>query len=1299
MNPGRGAGLSPDHPWPGLASFDEADHDYFRGRELESAELLQRVRRTTLTVLFGRSGLGKTSLLRAGLFPMLRALDFLPVPLRLDFSADAPAPRQQLWRALQDACQAHRVQAPAPAPGDAPWTHFQRRSTEFWSELNRPLTPVLVLDPFEELFTLGRQDAATTAASAAFLADLADLVENRPPAAVRERLERDPSVAPQYEFRRATVHVVLSFREDFLAEVEELKAVMPSLMGNRLRLLPMDGRQAYTVVTGPGGALVDDQVARRILRLAWRNEPEPPVAVEDFGRIEIDPALLSVVCTELNHKRLHAQPPLARITATLLAGADREILAGFYERATGGFDPRVRAFIEDELITDRGYRDSHDWEDALLLPGVAAPTLESLVAGRLLRLEERQGRRRIELAHDVLTRVVMASRDRRRAQEAEADLRRREEAAARQQRRNRRNGALVLVGVFVLLVLGVVSSWEAWRAREAKTAADAAQAAARDADAASRRLLAEAQVARGAARDESVRADAMAGQAREQEQKARILAARIRSSRLLAGADRLPAGRPDAALLLDIEALRRSAGLDAQGALLARLLERGRSLVYLDAPSDLRRRVLAVAFRPDGQLMATAGYDHVVTLWNPGSGRVVRRLVGHSDAITSLAFSPDGRRLLSGSLDRTLRMWDVERGETVAQFGDGSTEIWAVAFSPDGRLLASGGGGKADEPGDDFTIRLWNAADGREVGRLQGHKDMLQGVAFSPDGRYLVSAGLDGHLLRWEVATRQSAGEFEDASDGNPSQGAIFAIAFSPDGRRLAVGREGGRVELWNAVSLSRSRAWKGHEDDVYGIAFSPDGQRLATAAKDGFAIVWDVAPAAPLTWNDRTPGRIPVGLRGLAVNDLSTRILAKLGGHVTAAIAVAFNPGGTGLVSASGDGGIFLWNLEDRRPLRILGMAASGPHEQALSPDGGQVASVEGDGSIVLLELASGRVRATLAGPGPQVRCLAFSPDGRWLATGGEGPIPAVATLHVEERPRGPGLVVLWDVARSAPVAKLEAGINGFSSLAFRPDGRQLVAVDEAGRVYLWDLPGGRPPRRLDDDAFDEATQVAYAPDGRRLAIGRHSGAVDLLDPGRLVRWKTLGAGKTPVTGLVFEPDGRRLAAAHFDGSIELWDLAEASFPDRLTDHKKAVRTLAFSADGQRLASGDDDGVVLLWEVEERNAPTALAGLATGGPRGAGDRVQFAARRPWNDAAAVDMVAFGAGGRELFAGASDGSLAAWVLSPGELVDLACHTAHRNLSRREWRQWVSAEEPYRKTCERFPVPDPEAESEAGRQQR
>src|SRR6185295_15457570 len=227
-------GLSPDNPWPGLDPFDETDRDYFHGRAAESGELLRLVRRELLTVLFGRSGLGKTSLLKAGLFPLLREEDYLPVYVRLDHAEGAPALREQVFRGLKSACDAEGVRSGQPTGDESLWSFFHRRDAELWSERNRcPVTPVIVFDQFEEIFTLGEEDEASRVQSAAFLAELGDLVENRPPEAVRVALKADSMAARGFDFKRAAVKLVLSFREDFLAEIEELKGRIPSLMYNR----------------------------------------------------------------------------------------------------------------------------------------------------------------------------------------------------------------------------------------------------------------------------------------------------------------------------------------------------------------------------------------------------------------------------------------------------------------------------------------------------------------------------------------------------------------------------------------------------------------------------------------------------------------------------------------------------------------------------------------------------------------------------------------------------------------------------------------------------------------------------------------------------------------------------------------------------------------------------------------------------------------------------------------------------------------------------------------------------------
>jgi tetratricopeptide (TPR) repeat protein len=427
MESGEAQRLDRENPWPGLMPFSEAAQEFFHGREANAAELARRVRRELLTVLFGKSGLGKTSLLNAGLFPLLRAGDFLPVYLRLDFQNAQRSPVEQIAAALADNLAAHQVDGRPPAPGETLWGFFHDKQTEFWSRRNRLVTPVLVFDQFEEIFTLG-QDSATAQALAA---ELAALIENRPPEVVREALERDPDSAGRYDFAKEACKVVIALREDFLPELEGLQRQIPSIMNNRMRLMRMNGLQAREVILRSGGHLVDEQVAERIIAFVAASHERTASAADEaeLAPLEIEPALLSIVCRELNNKRRRAAQD--KITPDLLDGAQEEIVADFYASSLAGLDPAVQFFIEDELLTAGGYRDSRPLADALMVPGVTRAAIDTLVARRLLRIEERFGTQWIELTHDLLTEVIRQRRDQRReAQEGEAQRERAERAEA-----------------------------------------------------------------------------------------------------------------------------------------------------------------------------------------------------------------------------------------------------------------------------------------------------------------------------------------------------------------------------------------------------------------------------------------------------------------------------------------------------------------------------------------------------------------------------------------------------------------------------------------------------------------------------------------------------------------------------------------------------------------------------------------------------------------------------------------------------------------------------------------------------
>jgi hypothetical protein len=434
-----GGVVDPSHPWLGLASFSEETRAYFYGREEEVAELARRIQRKLLTVLFGQSGLGKTSILRAGIVPRLRTQGYCPVYVRIDYGPDAPAAARQIKDAVlrETTAAGTWTRAGVAEEDESLWEFFHHRDDILHDAQGQVLTPLLIFDQFEEIFTLAQGDDLGRQRAAAFLQGLAELVENRPSRALEARLEFDDTAIERFDFARSDYRVLITLREDYLAHLESLKSEMPSITQNRMRLAPMTGQQALAAVTRPGGKLVSEEVAEAIVRFV--------AGGSELAHAQVEPSLLSLICRELNDKRVAAGR--SEISLDLLAGSHASILADFYERALADQPAAVRNVIEDVLLTTSGYRENVAEErllDALAAAG-AAPDARSVLAllvnRRLLRIEERLDVRRVELTHDVLCGVVRTSRAVRQEREQHAIAER--EILAQRERETATRQALV----------------------------------------------------------------------------------------------------------------------------------------------------------------------------------------------------------------------------------------------------------------------------------------------------------------------------------------------------------------------------------------------------------------------------------------------------------------------------------------------------------------------------------------------------------------------------------------------------------------------------------------------------------------------------------------------------------------------------------------------------------------------------------------------------------------------------------------------------------------------------------------
>ena len=488
--------LDSQNPWPGLTAFTEKQHDFFYGRSLESHDLFACVKRERLTVLFGKSGLGKTSLLQAGLFPQLREADYLPVYVRLSYEDSAAPFDTQLGMALGAAIEsANFAEVALPQQGETVWEYLHRRGGNLINDAGNVVMPVLIFDQFEECFTLAARKDFSSRLANEFLPGLGDMIENRIPASLTKKLTEDRDLAKRYDLEAHGCRILITLREDYLANLEALRDSMPSLVyiDNRMRLTEMTGEQALSVVLDPSPNLVDPDVAESIVRFvagAHTDSADGDIRTLDtlpLKTLEVAPAILSLFCSQLNEERLKT-PGMSKITRALVLSQGVTIIEDFYKKCIAGMHPAVRRLIEDRLLTSAGYRDNIDLAEArstLERAGARPSYIDDLVRLRLLQIEDHRGVPRLELTHDVLAEPVKHSRDdykkeqqREAAQQQERDaLLRAKEAQEEALKRTRSLQKLVAAAIAVCLVLAAAVVFAVIKSKAASANAASAQQA------------------------------------------------------------------------------------------------------------------------------------------------------------------------------------------------------------------------------------------------------------------------------------------------------------------------------------------------------------------------------------------------------------------------------------------------------------------------------------------------------------------------------------------------------------------------------------------------------------------------------------------------------------------------------------------------------------------------------------------------------------------------------------------------------------------------------------------------------
>lgn len=1113
---------------PGLVtaaqSVSVAQEIVASGRQQDVNRLIERITRSDckLSVIYGQSGVGKSSTVRAGLVPALKQLtiearDILPLLLDVYTDWDG-ALRRQLLAAIPD----------RPPLDTDPLNSYSLDGNssvelilkQFQQYVDQNLLVVLIFDQFEEFFFVYK-DREKRLIFYQFLSRCLNL---------------------------PFVKVVLSLREDYLHFLLEF---------NRLGSLDVIDNN-----------ILDREILYYLGNFSCADARLVIQSLTERSQVYLEPLLIETLVQDLAGQTGEVRPIELQIVGAQLETEKITTLDQYQQQGTK--EKLVERFLEGVvqdcgrenestarlvlyLLTDENGTRPLKTRAELAADLVAEVSqldgiLEILVASGLVFLLPDVPTDRYQLVHDYLVLFIrqqqglglLAELKKLRQQEqlsqAEIERLRNEKqllaelSEAKEQRKrseDRLNRFLrwMLVGASVGLLALAYLAVQAIRAEQ--------RAQARRIDALNQKQRAEVN---------QIQAMSISAEAILPNDQLEALLTSVKMGKLLQDT----ADLPESIRLKGVSALQQT---------VYEVQERNRLQEHTD-------QVHHVSFSPDGNYLASASQDHTVRLWT-AAGQLLKVLKGHTDTVRSVAFSPDGKQIASAGDDFKIKIWNLD-GTNLYTISGHKAEVYSVRFSPDGKQLASAS--------LDGTVKLWNR-QGKLIRSLNRSGSQMFSLAFSPDSRFLVAAGRNGLIQLWE-----SDGSWVATLGGH--DGSVYSVGFSPDSKTIVSASSDRSLKLWNTngvllstlvghndevwsakfspdgrtiASASSDRTIKlwsrngrllrtlaGHGDWVYDVDFRPDGQMLASGSRDKTVRFWSAKSTLRqnFTGHDDTVWNVhfsPDGKTLLSASadatlklwNLDGRLLNTLQGHTGSVISAKFHPSGRMLVSGGTDETVRLWSTDGKLLNTIKGHTGE-VYSVSFSPDGKQIVSGGLDGTVKLWTLNGQPIRQ-ISGPyGNSVYSAVFSPDGQLIAT---------ATKDK--------LVKLWS-ANGILQQTLTGHEDEVYSVAFSPDGELLASASRDTTIKLWNVRTGEFLRSLEDHSYS-VESVAFSPDGRTIASVSDDQTIKLWNAADGTLLKTLDGHSNWVYGISFSPDGKMLASSSKDRTIRLWDTETLDFSSLL--------------------------------------------------------------------------------------------------------------------------------------------------------